>query len=190
MWSDTDRDNPVLYQEMMKDYRQDRKKFFWFLEEIVPIVIGKDNYAKVNWKELPSKWLRKSMEVYALMCLENYYGKIEDDYFQVEGKRREYVYTTDQNIKKREFQGWGAKAPGQFNEMKKKVANWRKTDYSIALEKEFLEKRKAEYQQKQSQRETKSKANVQVPQVEEVEFSDDEDDGVKLNVYDIPATAI
>ena len=94
--------------------REDEDTYTWFMNNIVPCVVGKDSY-KERVSKLPTKWVTNSSEAFSLLCIENYYEHIMDL-----AKNKSTIRTPKWTAGARgamRNQGWNITGIGRFKEI-------------------------------------------------------------------------
>ena len=61
----------------IQDLRQDEETYTWFLNKILPCVVGRASYME-RTNQVPTGWASNSSEAFTLLCVENYYDHITD----------------------------------------------------------------------------------------------------------------
>ena len=129
--------NKNLYSvSRILNMREDKEAFAWFMDVIVPCLLGSKFSYHYKHTQVPSKWLSRSMEAFGLICYENYYGMFQSDECQTKP-----IYTADGRGKPKN-QGWSKEAIKQYNRLLRSVTSDRKINQHT--EKEYLHAKKKE----------------------------------------------
>ena len=91
--------------------RNNEDTFEWFMNNIIPCVVGKENFS-LRVLKLPSTWVMVSSEAFALLCMENYHDHILDIANHVPNKRSS-KYTAD-GCGAKKNQGWNKEGLQRF----------------------------------------------------------------------------
>jgi hypothetical protein len=72
------RKNNLKSLENVQKLRGDAESYTWMLDNIAPLIVGNGKYKEECKQMVPTSWMTTSSEAFALLCLENYYGNIQD----------------------------------------------------------------------------------------------------------------
>ena len=95
--------------------RNDKHAFGWFIDTIIPCLLGMKYCLHYKYSQIPSKWISRSMEAFAIICYENYYRMVESD-VNGESYQNKPVYTADGRGKPKN-QGWSKEAIQRYNQL-------------------------------------------------------------------------
>lgn len=105
--------------------RKDPEMFTWFLDEIAAVVVGMNAVEHVKSLKLPCDWLTPSLEAFSLLCLENYFERVQSE-VRKDKEKRPQKWTKDSRGS-RKNQGWGREAIQRYNKLIESVRRDRAT---------------------------------------------------------------
>lgn len=110
--------------------REDQESFYWFLDEVASVVVGLNVAEQVKFVKLPCDWLSSSLEAFSLLCVENYFERIQSE-VKKDARKAEPKWTSDGRGSKKN-QGWKQDGIKRYNDLVEKVrqdrASRRKVD--------------------------------------------------------------
>ena len=119
--------------------REERASFHWFLDTIASAVIGTSVADNLKYTQQPREWLSRSLEAFALLCLENYLEMVKSEVRKDQVKEQPR-WTRDARGK-RKNQGWEQAGIRRYNQLVELVKENRE-QYSNEDEYYLVQKRR------------------------------------------------
>jgi hypothetical protein len=95
--------------------RKERETFHWFLDTIASAVIGTSVADNVKSIQKPREWLSRSLEAFAILCLENYLDMVKCEVRK--DRVKEQPRWTKDARGKRKNQGWDQAGIRRYNQL-------------------------------------------------------------------------
>ena len=105
--------------------RENEDTFYWFLDEIAPVVVGTSVFEQVKCEKLPSACLTHSLEAFTLLCLENSFDMVKSEVKEERVKAKQKYTANGRGSKKN--QGWSQLGICRYNELLQQVRRDRVT---------------------------------------------------------------
>ena len=95
--------------------RKEKESFHWFIDTIASAVVGTAVAEKMKYLKPPREWLSRSLEAFALLCLENYWDMVRSE--ARKDRMKEQPRWTKDARGKRKNQGWEQAGIRRYNQL-------------------------------------------------------------------------
>jgi hypothetical protein len=119
--------------------REERESWHWFVDNIASAVVGMSVADNMKYTQQPREWVSRSLEAFALLCLENYLEMVKSE-VRKDMVKEQPRWTKDARGK-RKNQGWEQAGIRRYNQLVELVKENRER-YSQEDEYYLLQKRK------------------------------------------------
>jgi hypothetical protein len=135
------RKNNLKSLEEVQMLREDPVSYAWMLDNIAPLIVGYVKYKEECKQVVPTSWMTPSSEAFALLCLENYYGNIQDVASNKTTIRKPLC--TNKGLGAKRNQGWSKEGLNKFATLCKAVKVNRAEDTSKQVDTNYWRERQA-----------------------------------------------